>query len=75
MEYTLRHARSYKLGLIMVGVIKTLIYSLMEQCALKNANNCLNANIYSYLETFGSQNSNLYLNVVPFLMMVLTEVD
>jgi hypothetical protein len=26
----------------------------------KNVNNCLNANIYSYLETSGGQSSNLY---------------
>jgi hypothetical protein len=31
---------------------------------LKNVNNCLNTNIYSYLETSGGQSSNLYLNVV-----------
>jgi hypothetical protein len=51
----------------MVGVTKTLIYGLMEQCALKNINNCLNANIYFYLDTFGSQSSNLHLNVVHFV--------
>jgi hypothetical protein len=39
----------------------------MEQRALKNVNNCLNTNIYSYLDTSGDQSSNLYLNVVPFL--------
>ncbi len=38
----------------------------MEQCALKNVNNCFNTNIYSYLETSGGQRSNLYLNVVHF---------
>jgi len=38
----------------------------MEQHALKNVNNCLNTNIYPYLETSGGQNSNAYLNVVPF---------
>ncbi len=32
----------------------------------KNVNNCLNTNIYSYLETSGAQCSNLYLNVVHF---------
>ncbi len=37
--------------------------SAMEQYALKNVNNRFNTNIYSYLETSGSQNSNLYLNV------------
>ncbi len=38
----------------------------MEQCTLKNVNNYLNSNIYSYLETSGGQSSNLYLNVVQF---------
>jgi hypothetical protein len=35
----------------------------MEQRTLKNASNCLNTNIYSYLDTSNGQNSNLYLNV------------
>jgi len=39
-------------------------YTLMEEHALKNANNCLNANIFSYLGTSGGQSSNLNLNVV-----------
>ncbi len=39
----------------------------MEQHALKNVNNCLNKNIYSYLETSGGQSSIPYLNVVYFL--------
>ncbi len=39
---------------------------LMEQHALKNINNCLNTNIYSYLETSVGQSSNKYLNVVYF---------
>jgi hypothetical protein len=38
----------------------------MEQPTLKNVNNCLNTNIYSYLETYGVQSCNLYLNVVHF---------
>ncbi len=38
----------------------------MEQRALKNVNDCLNINIYSYLETSGGQISNPYLNVVHF---------
>ncbi len=41
-------------------------HQIIEQCALKNVNNCLNTNIYSYLETTGGQNFNLYLNVVHF---------
>jgi len=36
----------------------------MEQHTLKNVNNCLNTNIYSYLETYGGKSYNLYLNVV-----------
>jgi hypothetical protein len=40
---------------------------LMEQRTLKNVNNFLNTNIFSYLETSGGQNSNLYLNVAYFL--------
>ncbi len=31
---------------------------------LKNVDNCLNTNIYSYLETSGGQSSKLYLNVL-----------
>ncbi len=38
----------------------------MEQHTLKNVNNYLNANIYSYLETSGGQISITYLNVVHF---------
>jgi hypothetical protein len=38
----------------------------MEQHALKNINNVLNTNIYSYLETSGGQSSKPYLNVVYF---------
>ena len=40
----------------------------MEQHTLKNVNNYLNTNIYSYLVTSGGQSSSiLYLNVVHFL--------
>ncbi len=38
----------------------------MEQRTLKIVNNCLNTNIYSYLETSGGQSYNLYLNVAQF---------
>ncbi len=38
----------------------------MEQHTLKNANNYLNTNICSYLETSSGQSPNLYLNVVHF---------
>ncbi len=43
----------------------------MEEWALKNVSDYLNTNIYSCLETSGGQSSNLYLNVVHFLMPVL----
>ncbi len=39
----------------------------MEQRALRNVNNCLYTNVYSYLETSGGINYNPYLNVVKFL--------
>jgi hypothetical protein len=38
----------------------------MEHHTLKNVNNCLIANIYSYLEKSGGQSLNPYLNVVHF---------
>jgi len=38
----------------------------MEQHAFKNENNCLDTNIYSYLETSGGQSSGPYLNDVHF---------
>ncbi len=44
----------------------------MEQHTLNNVNNCLNTNIYSYLETSGGQSSNPYLNVAHFFS---TRVD
>jgi hypothetical protein len=58
---------------LMVQTLKLTSLSLaslkagpMEQRALKNVSNCLNTNIYSYLETSGGEISNLYLNVVHF---------
>ena len=38
----------------------------MEQRALRNVNNCLYTNVYSYLETSGGISYNPYLNVVRF---------
>ncbi len=46
-------------------------WQLMERHTFKNVNNCLNANIYSYLDTSGSQSSDQYLNVDHFLTLVL----
>ncbi len=45
---------------------KVMEHESMEKHAFENVNNCLNTNIYSYLETSGGQSSNLYLNVVHF---------
>jgi hypothetical protein len=42
----------------------------MEEHAIKNVNNFMYTNIYSNLEIFRGQNSNLYLNVVHFLTPV-----
>ncbi len=39
----------------------------MEQRTLKNVNNYMNTNIYSYVQTSGGQSSILYLNVVHFI--------
>ncbi len=51
----------------LTSFLKMLLFS-MEQHTLKNINNCLNTNIYSYLETSGGQSSNPYLNVVHFFI-------
>jgi len=40
--------------------------SVFSNGTVQNVNNCLNTNIYSYLETSGGQSFNLYLNVVHF---------
>ncbi len=50
---------------------KKVLLSL-EHRALKNVNNNLNANIYSYLQTSGGQISNLYLNIVNFFNASVT---
>jgi len=43
----------------------------VEQHTFKNVNNCWNTNISFYLEKYGSQNSNLYLNVVYFFNAIV----
>ncbi len=40
----------------------------MEQRTLQNVNNCLNTNIYSYLETSGKSRDRFPLNVGGFLL-------
>ncbi len=52
---------------IISKVVMSNVVVPMEQHTLKNVNNCLNTNIYSYLETSGGQTYNPYLNVVHFL--------
>jgi|APCry1669193128_1035447.scaffolds.fasta_scaffold272129_1 hypothetical protein len=44
---------------------------VMEQHSLENVSSCLNINIYSYLETSGGQDSNLYLDIVHFVTPML----
>ena len=53
-------------AVIVTVAVAGVFAKTMEQRALKNVNNCLNTNIYSYLETSGGQSSNPYLNVVLF---------
>ncbi len=52
--------------LVFTANVRPNPYIIMEQHTFKNVNNCLDTNIYSYLETSGGQIYNLYLNVVHF---------
>jgi hypothetical protein len=45
---------------------RIMMLGAMEQRALKNVNNILNTNTYSYLKTSGCQSSNMYVNIVHF---------
>jgi hypothetical protein len=56
-----RSLRSAQLSVVLIIVTLLNTVMPMEQRALKNVNNYLNTNIYSYLETSGGQNSNIYL--------------
>ena len=49
-----------------ISVFTLSVFMLMEQRTLKNVNNCLNTNIYSYLGLSGGQGSNLHINFVHF---------
>ncbi len=40
----------------------------MEQCTFKNANNCLDSNIYSYLKTSGGQSFNLFFFIFFYFL-------
>ncbi len=45
------------------------LHSSNGTARFKNVSNCLNTNIYSYLEVSDGQSSNLYLNVVHFVTL------
>ncbi len=47
----------------------------MEQRALKNVNNCLYTNAYSYLETSGGISYYPYLNVVHFFNTIVNWIS
>ncbi len=57
-------ARESKISILGEMVNLQKVNLPMDQRTFKNANNFLNTNIYSYLETSGGQSSNLNLNVV-----------
>jgi hypothetical protein len=57
---------SYMTRGIKKGDSFNLFKHAMEQHTIQNVKNCLNTNIYFYLETSGGQSFNLYLNVVHF---------
>jgi hypothetical protein len=59
----------FKLLLINVKSISNIS---MEQHALKIVNDCLNTNIYSFLDTSGGQISDLHLNVGHFIYTSIT---
>jgi hypothetical protein len=65
---TLRFCNNYGVKSILVNAPgDNAIFSHNgEYYAFKNVNNCLNTNIYSYLDTSGGQSSNQCLNVVHF---------
>jgi hypothetical protein len=60
----------YNINMIIYFATKTAVLP-MGQRTLRNVNNYLNTNIYSYLETSVGQSSYLYKKVVHFLTPVL----
>jgi hypothetical protein len=46
----------HNVSAVMLSII--MLSVAMEQHAIKDVNNCLNTNIYSYLETSGGQSYN-----------------
>ncbi len=54
-------------GIMTLRIMRSVTFKklrLMEQHNLKSVNSCWNTNITFCLETFGSQNSNLYLRFI-----------
>ncbi len=66
LSYRAKMPTRMTVALITMASLGDITTNRMEQRTLENVNNCLNTNIYSYLETSGSHSSNLYLNVVHF---------
>ncbi len=67
MLHSCRHKeRIYGTWVYYYTAFKVDIHSINGIVRFKNANNCLNTNIYSYVETSGGQSYNLYLNAVNF---------
>jgi hypothetical protein len=73
---TIKHVLPNQIGAnityIFIRVTERMVWGV-GQCMsgngterFKNVNHCLNANIYSYLETSVGHNFNVYLNVVHF---------
>ncbi len=66
------HLSTYVLFIFRLRIIQNKLlfaygyFGPMEMRSFKIVNNCLNNIIYSFLETSGGQNYNLYLNVVHF---------
>ncbi len=67
VKTTTSHAATGQLTIVLPATVQlTTVHPAMEQRTFKNVNNCLNTNIYCYLETSGGQSSNPHLNIVHF---------
>jgi hypothetical protein len=53
--------------MLKLGKLNERYGMIIKQHSLRNVSDCLNTNIYSYLEPSGGQSYNLYLKVIPFL--------
>ncbi len=62
----LLHTENSKRFVKILCILLRLASFKLWNSTLNIVNNCLNTNIYSYLETSGGQSSNLYLTVVHF---------